>query len=243
MDVQDYGDGASRGLSVTISIAADRETVLETARVIHESADAAGWPGHVVLQRENPEPYDANLDMTTMPAWTLQVFPGDIDIAAVNLAALLDLEANGGVGPSTVIDGWPYVQIATLDTFSAEFHRVSALPEFAQGATYSLQNSDHLRIVHVPTRTSDEAIDAIIALAIDYPDAEILLQATTAGPQWPMLYVARLTAEQAAAIDTRLRNPALADADVEGYPVDFQLSVITGEGPAYTFGTFGDVPK
>jgi hypothetical protein len=104
-----------------------------------------------------------------------------------------------------------------------------------------LFSDKHLQIVHVPTRSSDESIDAIIQLAIDYPDAEILLQATTAGPQWPTLYIARLTPEQVTAIQARLLDPALADADIEGYPMPFILTSVGADGPVYTEGNFGGV--
>ena len=129
-----------------------------------------------------------------------------------------------------------------MDDFSTEFHRLSATPEYSRGGTYSLAYSDHLRIVHVPSRSSDELIDEIIRIAIVYPDAEVLLEATTYAPQVPTLYIARLTAEQAAELDARLRDPAFADADVQGYPVQFVLTVSTADGPVYTVGNLGDVP-
>jgi hypothetical protein len=142
----------------------------------------------------------------------------------------------------SVIDGWPSVTVPTLDDFSEVFHRVSGQGMFADGGTFTLLSDKHLQIVHIPARSSDESIDAIIQLAIDYPDAEILLQATTAGPQWPTLYVARLTPEQVTEVQTQLLDPSLADADIEGYPMPFILTTIGADGPVYTYGNLGGVP-
>jgi hypothetical protein len=146
-----------------------------------------------------------------------------------------------GVVEVSVIDGWPYLQLADVGAFESSFHDIAGLAPLRDGGSYSVAGGEHLTIVHIPARTSDHAIDEIIAIARDYPDAEVLLQATTAGPQWPELYVARLTAEDVTAVEKRLRDPSLADADREGYPVEFVLSTITADGPAYTTGTFGDV--
>lgn len=155
------------------------------------------------------------------------------------------IEAVAAIDPTavaTVVGGWPYVRFADVEAFARDFVAISQIELFRSGGTYSLGESDHLRIVHIPTRTSDHAIDTVIGIAIDHPDAEVLLQAPTAGPQWPTLYVARLTPEQVVEVEARLRDPALADADVEGYPVDFVLTSVGADGPVYTTGTFGDVP-
>ena len=52
------------------------------------------------------------------------------------------------------------------------------------------------------------------------------------------LYIARLTAGAGDGDrEHRLRDPALADADREGYPVEFVLTTIGPDGPEYTTGT------
>lgn len=155
---------------------------------------------------------------------------------------LLAAENIDAVATVEVATGWPYVQFPDVDAFAAGFARVTQLEPFRAGGTYTIGEGDHLTIVHVPSRSSEHFLAEIIAIAIAYPDAEVLLQATTAGPQWPALYIARLTPEQVTEIAARLRDPALADADLEGYPVDFVLTTIGPDGPEYTNGTVGDVP-
>jgi len=155
---------------------------------------------------------------------------------------VLAAEHIDAIATVAVATGWVYVEFPDLDAFAADVTTVMQLEPFREGATYSIAGSDHLTIVHVPDRSSEHLIDEIIAIAIENPDAEVLLQATTAGPQWPVLYIARLTPEQAAQIAAQLRDPALADADREGYPVDFVLTTIGPDGPEYTIGTLGDVP-
>ena len=160
-----------------------------------------------------------------------------------SVTLLLAAEHIDAVATVEVATGWPYVRFDDVDAFAAGFTTVTQLEPFQEGGSYSIAESDHLTIVHVPDRSSGHFLDEVIAIAIAYPDAEVLLQATTAGPQWPALYIARLTTEQATEIAARLRDPALADADREGYPVEFVLTTIGPDGPEYTTGTVGDVPE
>lgn len=176
------------------------------------------------------------LPLAVVPPPTVPNAPSLQQVEIDRLEAGLD-----GAAELALISGWPYATIFELDDYGAVFHELSGSAVFAAGGTYTLLSDKHLQIVHVPTRSSDESIDAIIQLAVDYPEAEILLQATTGGPQWPMLYVARLTPEQVPEIEARLLDPALADADIEGYPMPFQLTTITADGPVYTEGNFGGV--
>lgn len=200
------------------------------------------WAGDIVLARENPGAYDPESDTTRRPPWSVEVYPTEVtDELRNRLLATLALEKIDGVVNSTILDGWPHVTLASMDTFAAEFRALVATPMFENGGTVSLDSEDHLRIVWVPTRTALHAIDEIIAIAAEYPAAEVLLEATTAGPQWPTLYIARLTADEAAAIQQRLLDPALADADVDGYELPFILTSIGPDGPVYLDGNFGGV--
>ncbi len=175
--------------------------------------------------------------------WSIASPPPEPDPAwDDSVSLLLAAEHVDAVATVDVATGWPYVRFDDLDAFAAGFTTVTELEPFREGGTYSISESDHLTVVHVPGRSSAHFIDEIIAIALEYPDAEVLLQATTAGPQWPALYIARLTPEQATEIAARLRDPAMADADREGYPVEFVLTTIGPDGPEYTTGTVGDVP-
>lgn len=160
-----------------------------------------------------------------------------------SVSVLLSAEGINATAVVSVATGWPYVRFPDGEAFASGFTHTTQLEPFRAGATYSIAEGDHLRIVYIPARTSTHALDEIIAIATDYPEAEVLLEAPVVGPQWPTLYIARLTSEEALEIAARLREPTLADADREGYPVDFVLTTIGSDGPVYTTGTLGDVSK
>lgn len=200
-----------------------------------------GWKGTITLSRANPQG-DPALDVTPVVPWSVEVYPTAVTDSLRNrLLNILALEKIDDVVSVAVTDGWPSVTLGTIDSFAASFEALAATPMFKDGGTVSLLGEGHLRIVWVPKRTSMHAIEEIVAIAADYPDAEVLLQATTAGPQWPTLYIAKLSADDAAAIDARLLDPALADADVEGYGLPFILTTITDQGPVYLDGNLGSV--
>ncbi len=239
-------DASSGDAFLTVRIArdADDPTVLATARDVAELAEEASWPGTVTLARVTTG-LDPVTDVTPLPAWSHQVYPGDRDEIAATLTRLLAVEklpdvASVGISP----EGWPTVQLTSLETFAATFRTLSALTGFEDGASYHYAGeAPRLVVVHIPERMSLEAVEAVIRIAVENPESEVELQSLTSpGNRWPQLWVAHLTEEQRARVDAQLRDPALADADPEGYPIPFQLSVIGPNGPDPTWGTFGDVP-
>ncbi|CAN5600693.1 hypothetical protein BH10ACT7_BH10ACT7_19100 [soil metagenome] len=200
------------------------------------------WAGRISLARENPNAYDPETDMSRPGPWSVEVFPTEVDDALRNeLLGILALEKIDNLVSVTVLDGWPYATLGSMDSFAEDFRTLVAAPMFVDGGTVSLESDGHLRIVWVPTRTSLHAIDEIVSIAADYPAAEVLLEATTAGPQWPTLYIARISSDEASAIEKRLLDPSLADADVDGFGLPFMLRVIGPDGPVYLEGNFGGV--
>jgi hypothetical protein len=226
--------------AVVAAVATD-DIVLGAASAIEEIANDANWGGKVTLFRGNPDPNDDDTDTMPRPAWSLTVFPAEADRVADELAGILALEKMDGTTDLTIHDGWPYVTLASIDTFAADVRTIAAAPLFEHGGTFKLDAEKRLRIVWVPKRTSLEAVAAIVKISADYPEAEVLLEATTEGPQWPKLWVAHVTTEQAAAIEQQLLAPELADADSDGYALPFMLTVIGPDGPVYTEGSFGGV--
>ena len=227
--------------TVVMAVNASDDEVLEAAASIARIATQTAWGVEVTLSRQVVDPTDEELDITRRAPWSVTVYPGDADAIVSELAGILALEKIDGVLNTGVVDGWPYATLESIDTFAATFRALSATPLFEHGGTMSLYGEDHLQIVWIPERTTLDAVDAIVGIAADYPQAEVLLQASTAGPQWPTLYIARLSTEEAAAIEQRLLDPDLADADPEGYPLDFILTTIGPSGPVYTEGALGGV--
>lgn len=217
---------------VVVALDAADDDVLSLASDLH--AAAASEETRVVLSRDG-----------ALPArWSLQVFPADEAEMTADLEGMLRAESMPELVSYSVIDGWPYVTIEDIERFGGVFDELSARPEFADGATYTLlSGAERLRIVHVPSRTTAEAVHGIIDIARRLPDAEVLLEAPTAGPQWPTLYVSRLSPEQVETLAAELRDPSWAGADVDGLPVEFVLGTVGPDGTTYTTGTLGDVPQ
>lgn len=233
-----------RGGGFTVVVIADDATdasVLEFAPALFAAASHSS--DTVTLRSPADDATALDPEVSAPPRWEVSV---DAETDAAFEAALsqtLLVAAIPGATGIVTIDGWPSVTVPTLDEFDEVFEQVSSTELFQDGGTYTLQSLDEqLRIVHVPTRTTDEAIHEIIDLARSYPEAEVLLEAPTSGPQYPKLYVAHLSADQVPVVDARLREPRLASADVDGFPLEFVLSSLGEQGTTSVTGTFGDVP-
>ena len=233
---------AEGSIVVTVPGDASDGAVIEYASRLYEAASSA--PATVTLQAAPTD--DASTgdpEIAPRPRWEVAVQTKTAAEFETALAALLAASAVPGTTGITVIDGWPYVTVEQLDQFDDAFAALSSTPLFRNGGTYSLQSvADRLRIVHVPARTADVAIHEIIGIATDYPDAEVLLEAPTAGVQYPKLYVSRLTPAEVQELDVRLREPRLADADVDGFALGYVLGSLGEEGTTYVEGSFGGVP-
>lgn len=241
---------ASSQLTVVVEASADDDAVLEVAADLPGFADEAAWPGRVDLQRAGGG-YEG--DMRVSAPWRITVVPSSAEVGSSSedapstedvLVDVLALEDVEGVQSTVVQDGWRYVGVSDLDRFDGVVRTASALPTFAGGASYDLGGEEpRLTIVDVPSRVSDGFIAEVVSIAVDHPTAEVLLQATTYEPQWPTLYVARLSPEEQTALDVRLRDAALQHADPDGFPLPFVLSSIGQTGRTDVTGNVGDVPE
>lgn len=233
----------SEGPETVINVESDAPQA-ELTRFATRLSRATGLPtGNMILRGQLSDPRVLDPEVAPPYAWQVQVTPGDSNAFELDLTGTLEAAAVPGAVGIVAMDGWPFVTVESLDQFEQVFTSVSATPLFANGGTYSLQSlNEQLRIVHVPSRTTDEAILEIIDIARDYPNAEVLLEAPTAGPQFPTFYVSRLSLEQREELDTRLKDGRLATADVDGYPLGYVLGSIGEDGTTYVSGTFGDVP-
>jgi hypothetical protein len=236
-------DGVERyGSAITVSVSVDAsdDEVFAIATSANEIATGLGDDVVVDLVRAGAG-YDEELDMLTEDPWRVTVFPTE-DVERV-LTGVLWVEDLPGVTSTVVSGGWASVRIDPAVDFGEAFGEVAATYPFSGGASYTQGSGEHLMIVHIPERTTVEAVQTIAGIAAEYPTAEFVLQSPTEGPMWPHLLVAHLDAEQGASLDARLREPDLADADPEGFAQQFQLTVVGPDGPTYIAGTLGDVPR
>lgn len=216
----------------------------ELSGLVDKLGDARSvYPGMLTLQGRDSDPLVVDADVTPTPRWQLEMPAGSVGWFESTLPDVLTAAEIEGAVDVTVVEGWPYVDIQSIDQFDAAFDALSSTPLFENGGSYTLLGiADRLRIVHVPSRTSDEATHEIVAIARDYPDAEVLLEATTYEPQVPTFYVSRLTPDQVTQVDARLRDARLADADIDGRPLEYVLGSVGADGVTYVNGTFGGVP-
>lgn len=235
-------ESGTQSVLMTVSRSATAEETIDLARRLHTLAAAGSLQAGATLQGESIDAPVLDAEWVAPAPWTFTAYPGDPERIDAGLTDILTVAAVPGTLGISVFDAWPSVTIADLAQFDDIFLAVKATPLFKAGGTYTLLSlNEHLRIVHVPKRTTDDAIYEIIDIARTYPDAEVLLEAPTAGPQFPTLYVSRLTAEQVSELDARLRDPRLATADVDGYALEFVLGSTGVDGTSYTGGTFGNV--
>ncbi len=231
-----YGDSTL----VVIDADTSADDIAAFAGALDEATDA--FDGPVRLEARSSRAIILDPEVTPPFAWQIDlstVASADLDSVLGGVLAAAEVPGAVGIG---VEDGWGHVTVQRIEHFVDVFDSLSQ-SVFENGATYTLQSADErLRIVHVPTRTSVDAIHEIIAVAEAYPSAEVLLEAMTSGSQWPVLYVSHLTPPQQQEIAVRLRDPGLADADIDGYPLEFILGSVGEAGVSYVDGTFGDVP-
>lgn len=210
------------------------DELLATAEAARELALERGWPGRVALAHDPSGP----------GAWRVEVHPATLDAVEADVRGVLAIVEHPDVLHVGIIAGWPYLTLTSLETFAASVRELSGIPRLAEGATYSYAGErPRLHVVHLPERMTLEAVDAVVRIAVENPESEVELQSlTTPGNRWPELWVAGLSEEQRARVEAQLRDPALADADPEGYSIPFQLAVLGPDGPVLTHGTLGDVP-
>ncbi|MGG7465221.1 hypothetical protein [Plantibacter sp. YIM 135347] len=233
--------------TTTVTIQGAASDIVQPAPTIPAADPTADPTADPMIPADPADPYaqqppqsETDASPSRQPPWSLQLVPKQVDDLDQALDDLLEVD---GLPPGVTtrsVGGWQYVDITDINAFLDVRTSLHSLGTFAKGTTYSVPGERRrLRIVDVPDRMSDAAIAEIVAIAIAHPDAEVLLEAPTAGPQWPTLYISGLNDADAAAVVARLRSPEFVRANVHGYSVEF---VIRSGGPGeYLTGTFGDV--
>lgn len=222
---------------ITITDAAAAADVLAFADEVQEAI--ADGTNELTLHADAPDAPRIDPEVSPEPKWQYTLRPGG---RTDGLADILAAAAVPGALGISADEGWPSAVAATLDDVEPLIVALSQTRLFSDGGTFTVPSTDeHFRVVYVPSRTSMDGVRAMIAIARDYPDAEILLEAPTIGPQHPTFYVSRLTAEQVSAVDARLRDPQLATASADGIPLEYVLGSTGEQGTTYVTGTFGGV--
>ncbi|HEU4466639.1 MAG TPA: hypothetical protein VFR98_08920 [Agromyces sp.] len=233
-------DENPRYTTVTIESDADRDDVLATAERVPEIATGLDWEDPITLTADAPESTagSASADAFVEPWWTFEITAEtDAATSRATVGGLLDAAEVEGVVGLAFVDGWPYAALLEPDRVADRFEALMETPLFAQGGSFALRSDQPLlRFSHIEGITSPNLIDELIAIAGEYPHAEVLLE----GPQWPKLYIARVTTAEAEAIAARLADPALLEGVDEGPgALAWQITSPDTAGPGYWEGTVG----
>lgn len=194
----------------------------------------------VTLHADDPAAVQVDPDVSPVPKWLFTVRPG----ASVDaLGDVLDAASVPGVAGVTASTGWPSAVAATLDDLEPLIASLSSTALFAEGGSFTVSSSsERFRLVYVPAYTTMDGVREVVSVARDHPDAEVLLEAPSAGPNQPTFYVAHLTADQATQLAAELSAPAMASASTPGAPLPYVLSWLSEQGTESLTGTFGGVP-
>ena len=233
-------DENPRYTTVTIESDADRDDVLATAERVPEIATGLDWEDPITLTADAPESTagSASADAFVEPWWTFEITAEtDAATSRATVGGLLDAAEVEGVVGLAFVDGWPYAALLEPDRVADRFESLMETPLFVQGGSFALRSDQPLlRFSHIEGITSPNLIDELIAIAGEYPHAEVLLE----GPQWPKLYIARVATAEAEAIAARLADPALLDGVDEGTgALTWQITSPDTDGPGYWEGEVG----
>ncbi|MFJ4159454.1 hypothetical protein [Microbacterium testaceum] len=194
----------------------------------------------VTLHADDPAAVQVDPDVSPVPKWHFTVRPG----ASVDaLGDVLDAASVPGAAGVTASTGWPSAVAATLDDLEPLIASLSSTALFAEGGSFTVSSSsERFRLVYVPAYTTMDGVREVVSVAREYPSAEVLLEAPSAGPNQPTFYVAHLTADQATQLAADLSAPAMASASIPGAPLPYVLSWLSEQGTESLTGTFGGVP-
>ncbi len=231
-------DENPRYTTVTFRADAERDDVLAAVEQVPAIAEGLAWEDPITLTALAPEP-PAGIETTfAEPWWSLEIeAEADAATTVATASAILDAAEVEGVVGLAFIDGWPYAALLEPDRVDERFEALMETPLFAQGGSFALRaDQPMLRFTHLEGITSRNLIDELVAITVEYPHAEVLLE----GPQFPKLYIARVTAAEAEAIAARLADPALRKGVKDGTPpTAWQITSPDGDGSGFWEGEVG----
>ncbi|MGN7970045.1 hypothetical protein [Microbacterium sp. 22296] len=224
-------------VGITLVADASEDDVLAFARRVQDAVTQRAR--EVTLHVDDPSAPRLDAEVSPTPKWQFTVHP---DEAVDALAGVLDAAAVPGASGISAGLGWPSAVAATLDDVEPLIASLSATPLFADGGTFTVPSlSERFRLVYIPAFTTMEGVREVVSIARDYPDAEVLLEAPTSGPNQPTFYVAHLTPDEATQLAERLSAPDMASVSVPGAPLEFVLTSLSEQGTDSLTGTFGGV--
>ena len=230
-------DPAEGPLSITVDAGASSDDVVRFAGRVQDAVNQT--KRELTLRADDPSAVQLDPEVSTIPKWQYTLQP---EGTADALAGVLEAAAVPGASGVFAGLGWPSAEAATLDDVEPLITALSSTSLFADGGTFTVPSlREHFRLVYVPAFTTMHGVREVVSVARDYPDAEVLLEAPTAGPNQPTFYVAHLTPDEATRLAARLSAPEMAAASVPGAPLEFVLTSLSEQGTDSLTGTFGGV--
>ncbi|MEG9225918.1 hypothetical protein [Aeromicrobium sp. Sec7.5] len=164
----------------------------------------------------------------------VEVWPEVHTSAAADTAAALAMSTMDGVDHVGTAAGNFELRATSAVALPDLMTALRALPAWSDGGSVQAEEG-RVRIVDVPDRVTDTQLQAILAIAIAYPAADLEISASAEGDPQPVLFLNRFTPAEADAVVATLTEPGLAHVSDDGSQLDFALRSDVGD----TTGTVG----
>jgi hypothetical protein len=239
----DDPDDWSVEIGVRMSLEAGDDEVADAAAAAHDFGAEHAGDGHFVVRVLLSDPaLEQDPDLEYLPRLQLEVFPTSWRTPAESAREAVAVTRLPGVVSVAVDAGLPSVRVADASGMSAVYARLRESALWDAGG--SLQSADgRVRIADVPDRQTPAGVEAILAAASAHPLAQFWLEAPTAGPRWPELYIDGVGVDEAAQIAAAFEAPAMAAANTPSFVLPFTIRAGSEAGPVDSVGTFGGVPE
>jgi hypothetical protein len=239
VDVVELSTGATTSLVVTMEADASSDDTVSVAAAERAFVDANEAPQWTASLSAGGIDDRTDLDMTSVPAISITVFPATGDLATVVEGALA-AQMIPGVESVGYVQDTNSVDVGDVADLPAVYDALHEIPFWDRGGSIT-GGIDRALVVDVPARISATAMHTILGIVTDYPESNLSVSATTSGDQLPVLYVDHLTVADAATLFDTLTAPGMADANIGDYVLPFYLTSYDETGNTDTYGTLGGV--
>ncbi|MCK5890953.1 hypothetical protein [Aeromicrobium sp.] len=161
-------------------------------------------------------------------AASLEVWPELRTSPSADVADVLALRDLAGVQRAATAGGTFSLEVGSASSLPALMPRLRELPAWSAGGSVHAEEG-RVRIMDVPDLVTDEQLQAVIAISLAHPAADVEISAAAQGAQVPVLYLNRLSEAEAANVVATLTDPALAHTADDGYQLDFALRSDAGD--------------
>lgn len=167
-------------------------------------------------------------DMSSESLLQVELWPEVRTSASVDTEDLLAMSSMNGVAHAATAVGNFELRATSAAELPDLMVALRATPAWSDGGSVHAEEG-RVRIMDVPDRVTDAQLQAIIAIAIAYPAADLEISTPAEGDRQPVLFLNRFSQAEADAVVATLTDPALAHTSDDGYQLTFALRSDTGD--------------